>query len=154
MLPTFLPGFIDSPICCRPDQLPLWGGITTICALFLFIDAGLLFRKLFMTRQSPWSYLLIVLPLGVSAWSFLVGREALETATTWQRVVTIRSIPPTVVDVLLARTQMAINDCLLLTLISLLVFILLFRAEIQMFPRVDRRPVWVVMRGRRGFPRL
>ena len=55
-----------------------WPVILALCAFVLFVKASLLIRALIVTRQTAWKYLLVLLPLIVSAWSFIVATNSLQ----------------------------------------------------------------------------
>lgn len=56
--------------------LYFWSTILTIAALVLFVEAVALIRYFFRHRRPPWQRLLILLPLSVSVWSFIVVCDA------------------------------------------------------------------------------
>ena len=66
-------------------MVPAWSVILALCAFVLFVKASLLIRALILTRQAAWKYLLVSLPLIVSAWSFIVATNSLRLYSDLQR---------------------------------------------------------------------
>ena len=54
-------------------DLSFWLVTLTLCAFALFVETAGLVRGFFVERQAIWKSSLILLPLAVSAWSFLVA---------------------------------------------------------------------------------
>jgi len=128
-------------------MVPAWSVILALCAFVLFVKVSLLVRALIVTRQAAWKYLLVLLPLIVSVWSFIVATNLLQVYSD-----TLHSFVPGLHFSLLlfyylkATMLQAANDSIIQVLVTLLVFRFTLFIERRAIPRVERTPAWVLAR--------
>jgi hypothetical protein len=67
------------------NNLPFWSLTLTMCALALLVEAAGLVRGFFVERQAFWKCSLILLPLAVSIWSFVVAISAVSVNIRFPR---------------------------------------------------------------------
>jgi hypothetical protein len=121
-----------------------WSFVVTICSIVLLTEAALLFHVLFVTRQRLWRYLLVIILVEVSLWSFAVAFDtsnkfeylSLVTHVHINRAWWLATISP-LIHALQLQIGLTIATCALMLLIRSMVF-----------PRTDRPPVWVIVKER------
>ncbi len=122
-----------------------WPFILTVCAFVLFMKAMLSLRALIIMRQAWWKYLLVLLPLGVSAWSFVVATHSLDMYWNLLQILPPHGSPYTF-DYFWVTVLQAVNASLTQILITLLTLWLTLFLERRAIPRVERTPAWVLAR--------
>jgi ABC-type transport system involved in cytochrome c biogenesis permease component len=127
------------------NNIYIWPLILALCSLALFIEAALLVHVLVSTRQAFWRYLLVVIPLAVSALSFAVA---------WNTLNLYENLPPsglhldpTLYHMIKAMLSQAISASQVQAGITVAVFIAMQFVERKMLPRADQPPVWTLTRG-------
>ncbi len=129
------------------DMALVWPVILSLCAFVLFVKASLLIRALIVARQAAWKYLLVLLPLIVSAWSFAVATNSLYVYSyTLRGLVSGIHFGPFLYYYLKATMLQAANDSIIQLLVTLLVFWFTLFIERRAIPRVERTPAWVLAR--------
>jgi hypothetical protein len=129
------------------DMALVWPVILALCAFVLFVKASLLMRALIVTRQAAWKYLLVLLPLIVSAWSFVVATNSLYVySDTLRSFVSDIHFGPSLYYYLKATMLQAANESIIQLLVILLVFWFTLFIERRAIPRLERTPAWVLAR--------
>lgn len=130
------------------SDLQIWSFILTVCAFVLFIQTLLVLRTLILMRPFPLRFLpLILIPLAISIWSFIVSLSDYDVASL---------LPPPNISVSPAVYQQyenvitqAVITRQFLTGFTVIIITILALFERKMLPTVERTPLWVKMRERR-----
>jgi len=123
----------------------IWSAILLICLLALLVEGAAIFRVLFATQQTPRRYLLLLLPLTVSLWSFAVLWHAINVAAF---PAYIGHLNYAVYHMLRASIDQAIIACQVQSAITIAVFGALLFIERRMLPHIDGVSAWVLARER------
>lgn len=123
-----------------------WSFILLICLLALLVEGATIFRTLFATQQTPRRYLLLLLPITVSIWSFAVLWHALNMAE-FSPYISVH-VSPVLWHMLRMRLDQAIIACQVQSAITMAVFGTLLFIERRTLPPIERVPAWVLARER------
>ncbi len=126
-----------------PNNIYIWPLILALCSLALFVEAALLVHVLVSTRQAFWRYLLVVIPLAVSAWSFAVTWN---TLNLYENLSNLTHLTPTLYHMIKAMLSQAISASQVQAGITVAVFIAMQFVERKMLPHADQPPVWTLTR--------
>ncbi len=126
------------------NNIYIWPLILALCSLALFVEAAMLVHVLVSTRQAFWRYLLVVIPLAVSAWSFAVTWN---TLNLYENLSNLTHLTPTLYHMIKAMLSQAISASQVQAGITVAVFIAMQFVERKMLPRADQPPVWTLTRG-------
>jgi hypothetical protein len=127
------------------NNIYIWPLILALCSLALFVEAALLVHVLVSTRQAFWRYLLVVIPLAVSAWSFAVTWNTLNLYENLSNL-TSSHLTLTLYRMIKAMPSQAISASQVQAGITVAVFIAMQFVERKMLPRADQPPVWTLTR--------
>jgi hypothetical protein len=121
-----------------------WSFVLTMCSIALLTEVALLVHMLFIMRQRLWWYLLLVIPLAVSLWSFTV---AWNVSNKFEYLILVPHTHLTTASYHILKEMVAqlINFCQLQTAITLVVFVIMVVVERIALPRTDP-PVWTLVR--------
>jgi hypothetical protein len=127
------------------DDLTFWSLTLTMCALALLVEAAGLVRGFFVERQAIWKCSLILLPLAVSIWSFVVAMSAVSVNIRFPRGI---HMSPMAYHAIQMAMSGAITVCQLQVGIVVAVFVLMLFLERKLhlryaypFLRQARRPI-------------
>jgi len=126
----------------------------TLGVVALFIESAIILRTLVLTRQAPVYYTLPILPLGTSVLFFFL------TLVGWQIYAELHPMVPLVLGpdywAWLHSWPMIQANGIRAALISqlelallIVVFALTIFLEKKLLPRINRRPLWTVVRRQR-----
>ena len=127
------------------NNIYIWPLILALCSLVLFVEAALLVHMLVCTRQAFWRYLLVVIPLAVSAWSFVVAWNTLNLYENLSNLTHLH-LDPVLYRMIKAMVSQAISTSQVQAGITMAVFILMLFVERKLLPRADQPPVWTLAR--------
>jgi hypothetical protein len=125
------------------NNIYIWPLILALCSLALFVEAALLVHVLVSTRQAFWRYLLVVIPLAVSAWSFAVTWN---TLNLYENLSNLTHLTPTLYRMIKAMLFQAISASQVQAGITVAIFIAMQFVERKTLPRADQPPVWTLTR--------
>ena len=125
------------------NNIYIWPLILVLCSLALFVEVALLVHVLVSTRQAFWRYLLVVIPLAVSALSFAV---AWNTLNLYENLSNLTHLDPTLYHMIKAMLSQAISASQIQAGITVAIFIAMQFVERKMLPRADQPPVWTLTR--------
>jgi hypothetical protein len=114
-----------------------------MCSIALLTEVALLVHVLFVTRQALRWYLLLLVPLNVSIWSFCV---AWYTSNKFEYLsqVTHFHLTPAIYHALKEIVAQLVLACQLQTAITIVVFaIMIFMRRIAL-PHIEQPPVWTL----------
>ena len=131
------------------NDVQTWSFILIICSFVLFVQTLLVIRTLILMRRLPLLFLPIVLiPLAISIWSFVVSLSGYSDIASLQ--------PPLHIHVSMATYQpyenaitQAVIARQIMTAFTVIIIALLALFERKILPTVERTPLWVRMRERR-----
>lgn len=123
----------------------------TLGVLALFIDAAIILRTLVLTRQALIYYALPILPLGASVLFFFLTLADWQVYTGFSTygVITLGKANPALWTMLQATCMHAAIISLLELVLLVVVLILTLFSEKKLLPRMNRRPLWTVVRRQR-----
>ncbi len=130
------------------DNVNLWSMLVTICALALFIEAVFMARTLILTRRALYWYLLLLVPLAVSAWSIIVATGAITQAGQISLLAHLH-LTPVLYQKIQGMLGQLILVCQVQAAITVAVFALCAFIERKALPRFDRPPLWTLAREHR-----
>jgi len=120
-----------------------WSFVVTMCSIALLTEGARLVHVLFVTRQALRWYLLLLVPLTVSIWSFSV---AFDTSNKFEylSLVTHFHLNSAIYHALKEMLAQLILACQLQTAITIVVFAIMLFMRRMTLPRTDRPPVWTL----------
>ena len=126
------------------DSLLTWSNLALLGIVVILGEVVLLFRILWLTHQLWWKYLFLLIPLGMSYWSFMVVQNALGV---YRFLIAFPRLSPATYIRLLTLFGHAAAVCQVQAGILGGVFVLLLIIEKGTLPRVRRTPVWVLRKS-------
>ena len=125
------------------DNLHFWASIALFCAFALFVEGVLLVRILFLTHQMRRKYLLAMIPLLVSIWSFIIVLHASIVFSYWIGL----HLSPLAYQKLHVFIMQSIGVFQIQIDIMLIVFIVVLLIQKETLPHIIRTPVWVMRKS-------
>ena len=125
------------------DNLHFWASIALFCAFALFVEGVLLVRILFLTHQMRRKYLLAMIPLLVSIWSFIIVLHASIVFSYWIGL----HLSPLAYQKLHLFIMQSIGVFQIQIDIMLIVFIVVLFIQKETLPHISRTPVWVMRKS-------
>jgi hypothetical protein len=120
----------------------VWSFVLTMCSIALLTEVARLVHVLFITRQRLWWYLLAVMEVAVSIWSFAVAlytSNKIEYLSLVTHVHINRAWWLTMISPLIHTYQLQIG-------ITIVVFAILLFIEGEVLPRSVQPPVWTLLK--------
>jgi hypothetical protein len=116
-----------------------------MCSIALLTEGALLVHGLFVTRQALRRYLLLVVPLTASFWSFTVAWYA---SSKFEYLASVTHLHISGAMRLALRTMLLqlIHICQLQIALTIVVFVIMLFVERKAFPRTDQPPIWTLVR--------
>jgi len=123
----------------------------TVGTLALFIESAIVLRTLVLGRSNLVRYALLGLPLGASILCFVVALAGWQSYYDWQNSMTGTHITLYLWNDILVRFNFLPISIigLLLSALGIVVFALTLFLEKKLLPRINRRPLWTVVRRQR-----
>ena len=121
----------------------------TIAALVLFIEAAIVLRILVLGRSRLAHYALLGLPLGASILCYIVAMVGWRAYYGWQNSLSIDThFTPYLWNDMFVRYNFLSNSIigLLQCALAVFLFILTLFLEKLLLPRINRRPLWTLVR--------
>lgn len=124
-----------------------WSFIVTMCSIALLTEASLLFHVLFVTRQRLWRYLLVIIPVAVSIWSFAVALDT-SNKSEYLSLLMHRQLDFGIYHGLKEIAARLVLAYQLQAVITISVFIAMLIIRRTTLPRTVHPPVWNLAKDR------
>src|SRR5712691_10741263 len=130
--------------CLDSRVVSVWSMVGILCSLAVLVQVAFLIRVFLVTRQVWWHYLLMLIPVGVIIYSFVLASNAMHPYEAQLLLGLPLHWSPFFLKAFEALSWNALQACRLQTLLAVLVY-----APLLLVHRRGQTPAWVLARDYR-----